>query len=511
VVYCRSDHNHSNIAIDMFCFFTGVSKMTSDHKISTRKITIPFRLLSGLIQTTLLLIRERYRSISLRFKIAFFVVILLTCTFFGLSIITVQIMNGHLQNEIIKRGESVGKSIAASAGYSLLSKDLLSLDNLVFKAKSSNRDMEYVAIVTPKNKIIVHSEISMSGKILPVTEGRLIRKSQDGTTVKEVTGSSDSIFEISCPIVFMKRPMGRVMLAINKSVLLQAQGEVRARIFLAFGIILVLGTIASVLLASFIIKPIKELSVGVNELKQGISKSPLKIYSDDELGKLIINFNEMSSTIAQQQSKLNKYARDLEEAYVSIVRVVAAAIDAKDPYTQGHSARVSQLSLLIGEAIGLSTEELKDLEVACLLHDVGKITIPDSILLKPGRLNRPEYDEMAHHVESGADILDKAPSLRKYIPAVRHHHERQDGKGYPDGLSGDDIPLFAAIIAIADTFDAMTTKRPYKKAIMSEEKALQELVRVAGKKLRADLVAVFVGLINKRRAENVVSPFARAV
>ena len=510
MVYVRSAHERRDMAIHVLCFNIRAWKMTADHKIITQRITSTFHLLSGLIQATLLLIREGFRSLSLRFKIAFFVVILLTCTSFVLSLITVHIMNGHLQNEIIKRGESVGKSISASAGYSLLSKDLLSLDNLVFKAKSANPDMEYVAIVTPNKKAMVHSEIAMSGKILPATEGRLIRKSQDGTIVKDVTRSSDSIFEISCPVVFMNRPMGTVMLAINKSVLVQAQGEARARIFLAFGIIVVLGTIASVLLASFIIKPIKELSVGVDELKQGISKSPLKIYSDDELGKLTINFNEMSFTIAEQQSKLNKYARDLEEAYVSIVRVVAAAIDAKDPYTQGHSARVSQLSLLIGEAIGLSTEELKDLEVACLLHDVGKIKIPDSILLKPRRLNRPEYEEMIHHAEYGASILDKAPSLHKYIPAVRHHHERQDGKGYPDGLSGDNIPLFAAIIAIADTFDAMTTKRPYRKA-MSEEKALQELVRVAGTKLRADLVAVFVGLINKRSAKNVVSLFAKAV
>ena len=308
----------------------------------------------------------------------------------------------------------------------------------------------------------------------------------------------------------MNKPMGSVILAINKSVLLEAQGEVHSKIFLVFGIILVLGTIASVLLASFLIKPIKELSVGVDELKKGIAKSPLKIYSDDELGKLTINFNEMSSTIAEQQGKLNKYARDLEESYISIVRVVAAAIDARDSYTHGHSARVSQLSLLIGKAIGLSTEELKDLEVACLFHDVGKIKTPDSILLKPGGLTQSEYEEMIHHVEYGASILDKAPSLRKYIPAVRHHHERQDGRGYPDGLSGDSIPRFAAIIAVADTFDAMTSDRPYRKAF-SEEEALRELVRVAGTQLRADLVAVFVGLIDEESVENTPSYFARAV
>ncbi|MFO7568720.1 MAG: HD domain-containing protein [Smithellaceae bacterium] len=484
--------------------------MNVDENIITKKKMSAGRRPAGLINTALHIIRERYRSISLRFKIALFVVILMTCTSFVLSIITIQIMNDYLQNEIIKRAESVGKSVAASAGYSLLSKDILGLDNLVFKARSSNDDIEYVAIVTPDNKAMVHSEMALSGKTFPEASGRLLRSSRDGTIVKELTRTSDTIFEIACPIIFMNKPMGSVVLAINKSVLLRAQAEVRDRIFVVFGIILILGTIASVLLASFIIKPIHELSVGVNGLKEGTAKSPLKIYSDDELGRLTINFNEMSSTIAEQQSKLNKYARELEEAYVSIVRVVAAAIDAKDPYTHGHSARVSQLSLLVGEAIGLSPEELKDLEVACLFHDVGKIKTPDSILLKPAGLNQPEYEEMIQHVEDGAAILDKAPSLRKYIPAVRHHHERQDGKGYPDGLTGDNIPVFAAIIAIADTFDAMTTDRPYRKAF-TEEEALRELVRVAGTMLRADLVAVFVGLIDQRTVGKSASSYARSV
>jgi putative nucleotidyltransferase with HDIG domain len=489
---------------------TGMLKMNAAHTPRARRTTSSFRPFSGPIQTTLLLIRERFRSASLRFKIAFLVVTLLACTSFALCIITVQIMNKYVLNEVIKRGESVGKNIAASAGYSVVSKDVLGLDNLVFQAKSSNRDMEYVAIVTSDKKTVAHSDMEKSGGIVPVNQGKLIRKSHDGTTVKELSRSSDSLFEISCPIVFMNKPMGTVILAINKSVLLEAQGEVHSKIFLVANIILVLGTIASLLLASFLIKPIKELSVGVDELKKGIAKSPLKVYSDDELGRLTINFNEMSSTIAGQQSKLNKYARDLEEAYISIVRVVAAAIDARDSYTHGHSARVSQLSLLIGKAIDLSVEELKDLEVACLFHDVGKIKTPDSILLKPGGLINHEYEEMIHHVEYGASILDKAPSLRKYIPAVRHHHERQDGRGYPDGLSGDSIPRFAAIIAIADTFDAMTSNRPYRKAF-SKEEALGELVRVAGTQLRTDLVDVFVELIDEKSIENTPSYFARAV
>ena len=138
--------------------------------------------------------KERFRSSSLRFKIAFFVVLLMTSTSFVLCFVTVQIMNNYILNEIIKRGESVSKSIAASAGYSLLSRDLLSLDNLVFKAKSSNSDMEYVAIVTPDTKAVAHSDAAMSGEILPTSQGPVIRKGIDGTTIKELSRSSDSIF-----------------------------------------------------------------------------------------------------------------------------------------------------------------------------------------------------------------------------------------------------------------------------------------------------------------------------
>jgi putative nucleotidyltransferase with HDIG domain len=274
-------------------------------------------------------------------------------------------------------------------------------------------------------------------------------------------------------------------------------------ILIVFGIIVILGMFASSLLASFLIKPIKELSAGVEELKNGTAKDPLRIYSQDELGKLTRNFNEMSALIADQRGKLTKYARDLEEAYVAIVRVVAAAIDARDSYTHGHSARVAQLSLLIGKQIGLLNDELADLEVACLFHDVGKIKTPDSILLKQGRLSPAEYKEMMHHVEDGASILSWAPSLVKYIPSTRHHHEWHNGKGYPDGLVGDNIPLFAAIINIADAFDAMTSDRPYRKAL-SEEEALRELERMSGIQFRPDFVVIFLQLMKESRVQDAL-------
>lgn len=460
------------------------------------KIASYIRALMKFFKAALPLMSQRFRSASLRFKIAFFTVILLTGTSFVLCIMTIQIMNDYILNEIIKRGESVGKSIAASAGYSLLSGDLLGLDNLVYKAKSSNSDMPYVAIVDPTMKAIVHSDTPMIGETMLINQGRLFRRAVDGTIIRELPNRSGTIFEISLPIDFMKKPLGNVILGMNRSVLIEAQRKVTDRILIVFGIIVVLGIFASSMLASFLIKPIKELSAGVDELKNGTAEKPLRIHSQDELGNLTRNFNEMSAQIAEQRGKLNKYAHDLEDAYVSIVKVVAAAIDARDSYTHGHSARVSQLSLLIGRQIGLSNDELTDLEVACLFHDVGKIKTPDSILLKPGKLSPAEYKEMMQHVEHGASILSWAPSLAKYIPSTRHHHEWYNGKGYPDGLVGDNIPLFAAIITIGDTFDAMTSDRPYRKAL-SEEEALQEINRMTGTQFRPDLITVFIEQIEK--------------
>jgi len=463
-------------------------------RMSINDIITHLRAFLRLSEDSLRVMAQQFKSASLRFKIAFFVVVLLTCTSFVLCIMTVQIMNGYILGEIVKRGEAVGKSIAASAGYSLLSRDILALDNTVFKAKTSTRDMAYAAIADSDMKTVAHSEAPMIGEKLSIGQGRIHRNSMDGVTVRELWSSG--IFEISCPVVFMNKRLGTVVVGMNGTVLAEARRKVTNRILVVFGIILLLGMFASSLLASFLIKPIRELAAGVDELKNGTAKSPLRIYSHDELGSLTKNFNEMSARIAGQQGMLSAYAHDLEESYVSIVKVVAAAIDARDSYTHGHSARVSQLSLLVGKEVGLTRQEMEDLEIACLFHDVGKIKTPDSILLKKSQLTPEEYREMMRHVDYGIAILSRAPSLVRYIPSTRHHHEWHNGKGYPDGLMGNDIPLFAAIIAIGDAFDAMTSDRPYRKAL-PEEKALREISRMTGSQFRPDLAEVFLGVMTK--------------
>jgi putative nucleotidyltransferase with HDIG domain len=431
---------------------------------------------------------------TLRFKIALFIILLLLITASLFSLLTVQTMNRRIVDEVIKRAESLGRSTAALAPYSILSEDLLGTDNIVSKIKDANPDVEYAAVTDTDRNIIVHTDVAKRGEKFEPAPGDMIRANGDGTLVYEVKRSSPGFFEILTPVLFKEKQIGNVFIGINKSVLLNAQSESRTRIIVGLAVTLFLGIACIIVLSSFITRPIKELSTGVDELKKGKRSRPLRVYSHDELGKLTRSFNQMAELITSQRAKLGTYALELEEAYVSTVKVLAAAIDARDPYTLGHSTRVAALSLKLGEAIGLSPNELEDLEIACLFHDVGKLKTSDFVLLKDGGLDTAEFLEIASHCEDGEKILSRAPSLHKYIPAVRHHHEWFNGRGYPDGLSGENIPLHAAIISVADAYDAMTSTRPYKNPL-SKEAALDELVRYSGKQFNPHLVDVFLRII----------------
>ena len=447
---------------------------------------------------------------GIRFKLSLFVFLLLIFTTILFSLATVNILNQTILNEIIKKAESLSKSSAAVAAYSLISSDALGMDHLVFKGKESNNDVEYIAIIDTHMNVIAHSDIKKRGEILRRAEGNVIKKNADGTIVREIPLSSGSFFEISTPIVFKNKTLGTVMVGVNQSVLLEAQRLAHNRFFVILTVILLIGLIGILGLSFFITRPIKELSSGVEELKEGKRTMPLRIFSKDELGKLTDSFNQMSEVITEQKKELFKYTQELEEAYISILKVLAVAIDARDPYTLGHSARVALHSLMIGEEIGLNENEIEELEIASLFHDVGKLKTPDSILFKNRALEMREYAEIRNHPEDGAEILRKVKSLQKYAPPVRHHHEYYNGKGYPDGLDGDKIPLYAAIISIADTFDAMTSTRPYRKAL-SKTEAFKELEKEAGKQFHPDLVKAFLKAVENGKQPSLHSYLTKVI
>ena len=188
----------------------------------------------------------------------------------------------------------------------------------------------------------------------------------------------------------------------------------------------------------------------------------------------------------------------LTDGSLSTIQALAAAVDAKDPYTQGHSQRVAQYAADLARHIGLSKADVDLIHTTGTLHDVGKIGVPDAILQKPGRLTPEERAVMETHPVLGEVIVRKAPQLALVLPGVRHHHERWDGKGYPDGLSGESIPHIARILAVADTFDAMTSDRPYREG-MSREVALEEIAHAAGTQFDPELAGAFVAMMQLPR------------
>jgi putative nucleotidyltransferase with HDIG domain len=199
-----------------------------------------------------------------------------------------------------------------------------------------------------------------------------------------------------------------------------------------------------------------------------------------ELDALTETFNDLMSAVALAEA-------ETEAAYTGAIRALATALDARDPYTAGHSDRVSVLSVAIGRTLALSADDLEVVRLGALLHDIGKIGVPDDVLRKPSGLTAAEFAAIKQHPVLGARILRSVPFLARHIPIVELHHERPDGLGYPNGLRGDDIPLAARIVHVADAYDAMTSARAYRGARPSGE-ALRELWRCAGTEFHADIV-----------------------
>ena len=184
----------------------------------------------------------------------------------------------------------------------------------------------------------------------------------------------------------------------------------------------------------------------------------------------------------------------LEQAYLDMVQTLRSTVEAKDTYTRGHSDRVSEYSVLIGEKLGLSEEQIKILRIGGLFHDIGKIGIPDSILLKPDKLTDDEYSEIKNHPSIGAHILGSAKIFQDIIPIVKHHHEKYDGNGYPSRLKCEEIPYLARIAAVADTFDAMTSRRSYRDAI-DLQKVKDEIKRCEGTQFDPKVADTFLDIL----------------
>lgn len=220
----------------------------------------------------------------------------------------------------------------------------------------------------------------------------------------------------------------------------------------------------------------------------------------DKFDQLLLLIESGIKAISQMNmiKEMNVELKDtydkLERAYMESIQTLRYTVEAKDTYTRGHSDRVSEYSVLIGKHLGLSDDDLKTIQVGGLFHDIGKIGVPDSILLKTDKLTDDEYSEIKNHPTIGTHILSTATIFQDIIPIVKHHHEKYDGFGYPGKLKGEDIPYFARIAAVADTFDAMTSKRTYRDALPIDV-VKEEIKRCKGTQFDPNIADVFIDIL----------------
>jgi len=236
-----------------------------------------------------------------------------------------------------------------------------------------------------------------------------------------------------------------------------------------------------------ITRPIQGLVHSTRAIARAEFHERAEVRGAAEISELAETFNTMAGDIEKYVDRLQLAASENRELFMGSIRMLAAAIDEKDPYTRGHSGRVAKYSLIIGNELGLSSEELDKLRISALLHDVGKIGVDDHVLKKPGKLTDEEFALMKQHPVKGANIMRPVAQLKDVLPGIELHHERMDGQGYPYGLAGDEIPMMARIIAVADTLDAITTNRPYQSA-MDLDWAMSRIQQLSGTKFDTDVV-----------------------
>jgi putative nucleotidyltransferase with HDIG domain len=285
------------------------------------------------------------------------------------------------------------------------------------------------------------------------------------------------------------------------ALLRRSRGTIDVRSALAAEVAaLVLAAALSAWFARRLVRPVSECVRGALEIARGRFGRQVLVTARNEIGELAYTFNHMSRELASYDQENRRLIAELEAGYLATIGSLASAIDAKDPSTRGHSQRVSELAVEIGRELGAQEKDLKALAYGGLLHDIGKIGIPEAILHKASALADGERQLMRSHPSIGSEILRGIKFLEPALPGVRSHHERWDGQGYPDGLAGEAIPLVARIVNAADTYDACTSVRSYQPA-MSSEAAIAIMTGLRGVQIDPMICDALIQVVRRRTSD----------
>ncbi len=357
-----------------------------------------------------------------------------------------------------------------------------------------------VFVVDQNGRAVAHPEANVAFSEKPMTDLKVVRDWQEsGTQVQSALepfalmrdGRNVNMLGSYATAELDKNSRLGVIAIQDESAALGSVTDMRQQTLLISMVAALLTLLIGFFFAKKLTQPVQELAVGAHRIASGDFSQRINVRSRTELGHLGDSFNLMTDQLEHYITDLQQSAAENRELFLGTVKGMAAAIDGKDPYTRGHSERVSRMSVAIAQRLGLSDDECEKIRISALLHDVGKIAIDDNILKKPAALTDDEFVIMKQHPQKGYKIMSQIRAMKEFLPGMYMHHEMVNGQGYPQGLKGDEIPLMAKIVAVADTFDAMTTDRPYQQAMKFED-AIMRIQSFVGTRYDPGVVSAFV-------------------
>jgi len=400
---------------------------------------------------------------------------------------------------------------AADAAFLGMEVSLSPLKDVVKKMRVGQRGE--VLLIDSQGSLIAHHgsliDRMKDPEGLPGLLARILSPQGGDVAIPRVSGARPITVGKGMDVLAAYAPLARpAWLMVSIEPLDEAYAATRTMTFQIITVVLISLALAiglGVLFAFGITRPVAKCVTGALAIARGKFGYTLDVSTRNEIGELAHTFNYMSRQLLDYDLENKALVASLERGYLETIRALANSIDAKDPYTRGHSMRVTNVALAVGRELGLSDEDLRVLRYAGILHDIGKIGIQEGILAKKEKLSEEEREIIKQHPVLGDKIIEPIDFLQPVRPIVLHHHEWVDGSGYPDGLKGDEIPLGARIVSAADTYDAVTSERPYQNAVDNQE-AIRILQRLRSKQIDPRVCDALISLIERQISEGQLRP-----